>query len=348
MVAMAIMVASFRDSVTEWLGQVLPADMYLRPASSGDTVYLSPAEQALIRSTPGVRQVVFQRLQGVILDPARPGVLLQARELSAADAAERLPLVGPATAVAPGMTPIWISEAVADLYAVQPGNRLQLPVRGKSLAVQVAGIWRDYATQHGSIVMTLDDYRRLTGDQQVNNAALWLAGDAAGVQAALRSRLSHGERLEFAMPGDIRKMSLQIFDRSFAVTYLLEAVAVLVGLLGIGVSFGGQALARLREFGMLRHIGYRQRDIDRLLAVEGALLAGIGVLAGLAVGWLISRILIDVVNPQSFHWTMQTHIPWPTLLMVSALLIALSAGTAVIAGRRALSVGAVRAVKEDW
>ncbi|GAB3252353.1 ABC transporter permease [Chitinimonas naiadis] len=348
MVAMAIMVASFRDSVTDWLGQVLPADLYLRPAASGDTVFLSPAEQSLIRNTPGISRSAFQRLQVISLNPARPGVLLQAREMTRSEAAGKLPLLGLSLTPPPGAIPVWISEAVVDIYGVKPGNTLMLPIRGKQVSTWVAGIWRDYATQHGSVVMTLADYQQVTGDPQVNNAALWLDGNMDTVQAALRQRLPHGERLEFAAPGDIRKMSLQIFDRSFAITYLLEAVAILVGLMGIGVSFGGQALARLREFGMLRHIGYRQRDIDRLLAVEGALLASLGVLAGLGVGWLISRILIDVVNPQSFHWTMQTSLPAGMLLAVSTALIALSALTAVLAGRRALKVGAVRAVKEDW
>ncbi|QDQ28483.1 FtsX-like permease family protein [Chitinimonas arctica] len=350
MVAMVIMVASFRVSVVSWLDQLMPADLYLRAAAAGETAYLSPAEQARVAATAGIARYELMRLQGVILDPARPGVAVIARTMDRADAAAKLPLVGPNFAVPADRTPVWVSEAVVDLYGVRPGSPMLLPLQGKQVAVVVAGVWRDYARQHGSIMLALADYQRLTGDLRVNDVAMWLSegSSSAALQQRLRAAVAHGERLDFAERSALRRISLAIFDRSFAVTYLLEAVAILVGLLGIGVSFGGQALARLREFGMLRHIGYRQTDIDRLLALEGALLAGIGVLAGLAVGFLISRILIDVINPQSFHWTMQTHIPWPVLGGVSLALIILAALTAVLAGRKALAVGAVRAVKEDW
>jgi putative ABC transport system permease protein len=98
---------------------------------------------------------------------------------------------------------------------------------------------------------------------------------------------------------------------------------------------------------MLRHLGFRRRDVDRLLAVEGALLAVVGVAAGLALGWLISQILIRVINPQSFHWSMDATLPWATLMSVSAALVCLAALTSVFAGRQALAVGALRAVSED-
>ena len=349
MVAMVIMVASFRVSLTDWLDHLLPADLYVRSNAGGDTSYFSAGDLAAIQAAPGVGKAEFLRTRLLSLDPARPEVTLIARSLAPAEAATRLPIVGMTVPVPAGAVPVWVSEAMVDLYHAGPGQALSLPLPSGRVQVVVAGVWRDYARQHGAVTMTLADYRRLTGDATVTDAALWLRPGARGgdVQQQLRHALPSAA-LQFAEPGEIRRVSLDIFDRSFAVTYLLEAVAVIVGLMGIGVSFGGQALARLREFGMLRHLGYRKRDIDRLLALEGLVLASIGVLAGLAVGWLISRILIDVINPQSFHWTMQTHIPWTTLLMVSALLIALSAGTAVLAGRRALSVGAVRAVKEDW
>ncbi len=350
MVAMAIMVASFRVSVIDWLDHLLPADLYLRTASNGETAFLSAADQALIRATPGLTRVEFSRLQWISLDAQRPAVALVARSFDVTAADRHLPLVDTITPLPSGATPVWVSEAIVDLYGIRPGQTLALPLAGRQVPVTVAGVWRDYVRQQGSVVLTLKDYQRLTGDLNANDAALWPAPSVSAtmLEAALRRQLPRGDRLEFAERGTIRQISLTIFDRSFAVTYLLEAVAVLVGLLGIGVSFGGQALARLREFGMLRHIGYRQRDIDQLLAIEGALLASLGVAAGLVLGWLISQILIRVINPQSFHWSMQTSIPWTMLLTISAVLVGLSALTAVWAGRRALAVGAIRAVKEDW
>ena len=154
--------------------------------------------------------------------------------------------------------------------------------------------------------------------------------------------------LEVAYPGEIRALSLRIFDRTFAVTYLLEAVAVLIGLAGVAASFAALAAARRREFGMLRHLGLLRRQIGWMLAQEGALAAGVGVLGGLLAGGAIGLVLIEVVNRQSFHWSMDLHIPWLSLAVFAVGLVALAALAAVLAGRQAMRQDAVFAVREDW
>jgi hypothetical protein len=125
--------------------------------------------------------------------------------------------------------------------------------------------------------------------------------------------LPFGAALQLARPGEIRAMSLQIFDRSFAVTYLLEAIAIVIGLSGVAATFSAQTLARAREFGMLRHVGVTRGQVLGILASKAALLTVLGVACGFALGLVISLILVFVVNPQSFHWTMQLHLPWPLL-----------------------------------
>jgi putative ABC transport system permease protein len=99
---------------------------------------------------------------------------------------------------------------------------------------------------------------------------------------------------------------------------------------------------------MLRHVGVLRRQIMQMLAVEGALLGAVGAAAGCALGTAMSQVLIQVVNPQSFHWTMETRLPWTLFAALVIALIITSAGTAVLAGRGALSSAAVRAVAEDW
>ncbi len=131
-------------------------------------------------------------------------------------------------------------------------------------------------------------------------------------------------------------------------TYALEAIAIGVGLTGVAATFSAQTLARTKEFGMLRHIGVLRRQILLMLALEGALLGAVGVAAGLSLGIVMSQVLIQVVNPQSFHWTMDTRLPLGLFAGLAAALIVASAGTAVLSGRSATSAGAVRAVREDW
>lgn len=343
--AMAIMVTSFRGSVDQWLGQVLPADLYLRSGRIATGAALDEALQARVRALPGVGQVSFSRYDSLRLIAGRASVTLIARGISA-DGHE-LPLVGAASVTQEPS--LWASEAMLDLYGWRIGQQVQIPLGGRWLNRRVAGVWRDYARQSGSVLMDLEDYRSVTGDHLANDAAITLAAgaSAASVASAL-SALADTGGLEVSYPGQIRSISLRIFDRTFAVTYLLEAVAVVIGLAGVAASFAALAAARRREFGMLRHLGLTRRQIGWMLAQEGALAAAVGVGAGLALGGAIGLILIEVVNRQSFHWSMDLHFPLPSLAAFSLSLIALAALAAVVAGRAAMQQAAVLAVRDDW
>ncbi|MBK7326031.1 MAG: ABC transporter permease [Propionivibrio sp.] len=346
--AMAIMVASFRDSVDQWLHQVLPADLYLRAGTAQTSGYLDEALQARIAAVSGGGRVNFTRHDRLRLVAGQTPVALIARPVSA-DGRE-LPLVGTAVLDGSSKEPaIWISEALQDIYGWQPGQQVDLPLAGRPVRMRVAGVWRDYARQTGALMIDLADYRRLTGDQLVNDAAILLAPGVAPdqVAAALTATSSPGT-LSIAYPGEIRAISLRIFDRTFAVTYLLEAVAVIIGLAGVAASFAALAVARRREFGMLRHLGLTRRQIGWMLAQEGALAAGVGVIGGLLAGAAIGLVLIEVVNRQSFHWSMDLRIPYGSLAVFASVLIVLAALAAVAAGRQAMRQGAILAVREDW
>ncbi len=366
-VALTVMVASFRDSVTQWLDTVLPADLYVRTGSSivaADVVTLPadmPRRAALLA---GVQRAEAQRVLPLQLAAAQPAVVLIARAL--ADPAKDLPLVGdllPLPADRPtvtgssptALTPVYVSEAMVSLYGAAPGTTLNLPLGSSvSLPVFVRGVWRDYARQFGAIAMAGADYRRLTGDLRVNDLALWLQPGAnpAAVQQALRGLASElgldGGLLEFASAGEIRSLSLRIFDRSFAVTYWLQAVAIAIGLFGIAASFSAQVLARRKEFGLLAHLGLTRGQVLTVVAVEGAVWTAAGALLGLLLGLAVSVVLVKVVNPQSFHWTMDLLLPWGRLGLLCAAVVLAGTLTAWLAARSAAGRQMALVVKEDW
>ncbi|HEY9235973.1 MAG TPA: ABC transporter permease, partial [Phenylobacterium sp.] len=253
-----------------------------------------------------------------------------------------------------GAVPVYVSEPASWLYGWRVGQSIELPLgeAGASPRFFVVGVWRDYARQHGAVTLDSRDYSRLTGDQARGEASVLLdqgvSVDAAEatIREALRPELR--AHLTIAQPRALREMALRIFDRSFAVTYGLEAIAIIVGLAGVAATVSAQTLARTKEFGMLRHLGVTRGQILSMLAVEGLLLGVIGGIAGLTLGLVMGQVLIHVVNPQSFHWTMETRLPVALLSGVILALIASAAGTALLAGRRAVSADAVRAVREDW
>jgi len=345
MIAMAVMVTSFRGAVDEWLGQVLADDLYLRIDGAAG---FDPAAQAVLRATPGVASIAFSRQIPLTLAADRPPVTLIARPV-ATGGDQSLVLIEAADAVPKGRTPVWLSEPAARIYGLRVGDAVTLPIAGR---YAVAGIWRDYARQQGAIVIRDTDYTRATGDSTRTEAAITLAGGAATqtVQQALvrRSPRDLRSRISIARPATLRRYALELFDRSFAVTYLLEGVAILVGLAGVAATMSAQTIARTREFGMLRHIGVSKRQIVAMLASEGGLLGFVGGIAGILLGGIMAQVLVHVINPQSFNWTMATRVPWGIVASVAAALVVAAAGTATIAGRRAIAADAVRMVREDW
>jgi putative ABC transport system permease protein len=215
--------------------------------------------------------------------------------------------------------------------------------------VRVAAVIRDFARTWGSVVMPLDDFRRITGDTRASEMALHLAAgvDAARAEAAIRTALPEAKGLAFEEAGTLRRRSLEIFDRTFAVTYALEAIAIAIGLAGITASFAALAWSRRREFGVLRFLGLRRRDILRLLALEGAAAGALGAAIGLASGIMTSFVLVRVVNRQSFHWSLAVHWPLGALAALIAAIVALCAIGARASGTFAVRGEALAAVKDD-
>ena len=353
-VALTVMVTSFRGGVAAWLDQVLPADLYARSAggsAASDQAWLDPALVDAVAALPGVQRVMASRVRSLQLAPDRPAVVLLARPL--AQPAQDLPLLAPPLPPRAGETGVYLSEAAASLYDRQPGQTISLPIGrepGSRSDARVLGVWRDYARQFGAIAIDSAAYRVLTGDERINDLALWFApgADTRQVQQQLRHLGGETGLLEFAATPELRKLSLAIFDRSFAVTYYLQAVAIAIGLVGIAASMSAQVLARRKEFGLLSHLGLTRSQIIGVVAGEGTAWLAAGALIGLALGLAVSVVLVHVVNPQSFHWTMQLLLPWGELLALCAAVLAAGIGTAAYSARAAASRAALLSVKEDW
>jgi len=390
------MVASFRDSVISWLDRILPADLYVRSAAgmgASDTVYFSPEFVLAASQLQGVTKLQPQRMVPLSLQASLPAVALLARDLG--DPAQSLPLLDAPLPVPAGMVGVYVSQAMVDLHGAQAGQTLPIlskafrPLaligKGQEAVFYVAGVWRDYARQSGSIAIDLTDFQRLTGDRRANDLALWLdnptdtealrkelqalaanesgqAGEqtsgqtsapanappARGNTIAGEAGPSVGGLLEFGTSAQIRAISLKIFDRSFAVTYWLQSVAIAIGLFGIAASFSAQVLSRRKEFGLLAHLGLTRRQILTVVALEGTAWTTLGAIAGLGLGLVVAVVLVHVVNPQSFHWTMDLMLPWQKLLTLCLAVVAAGTVTAWLAARAAAGKDAVLAVKEDW
>ena len=349
MVSMAIMVHSFRDSFEVWLTKLLPADLQMRLPPGNDSATWSDEDQQFIASLPGVVQTDFRRSLLLYLDADREPVTLLARDMQSRPPQDVLPMVASDARVS-ARDAVWVSEAAQDKFGFKMGQPLSLPIGGSIQRFVIAGVWRDYARTNGALVVSRQRYIAMTGDRSANEGAIWMAPGAnvAQIQTAIRDRFGATSALEMMRSSEVRDRSLVVFDRAFAVTYALEALAVIIGLAGISVAASFTAITRRVEFGMLRHIGLRRGQVVQMLATEGIATAILGTVYGLALGFVLSLVLIFVINRQSFNWSIDLSIPVLQLVIFAAALTVAAAATAIISGRAALGVDAVRAVREDW
>ena len=359
-VAMVVMVSSFRDSVTLWLDQVLPADLYASLDKANKNA--SEAEthiQTTLLTLDGIERVSFTLQQAVLFRPDRPEVALIARPVPPGQAADVLPITGQVFAQSLGSTTnplpeVFVSEAMTDLYDWRHGQVHSLPMAGLpngQLSVFVAGVFRDYGRQHGSIVIDSSVYQSLANDKRHTGLAIWLSPQAnpAAVLDRLRAAVPAYAELQFRSSTDLRALSLTIFDRSFALTYALEVAALLVALFSVAAGFAGQALLRQKEYALMHHLGQSTGQRVRWITAESGLLLVLAAGWGTVLGLLMSQILIHRVNPQSFHWTMQTSLPTVAMIVLMLSIVLLGIVAAVWASQRNLKPDQLAlSLREDW
>lgn len=360
-VALTVMVTSFRTSVSQWLETVVPAPLYVRAAglrAGDDAAIFGSGEMMAISRLPDIERLQAQRVSSLRLSATQAAITLIARPLGT-DPEQVLPMVTTPAKVSPDTPsqgiPVYVSEAVEALYGVHQGS--EWPALANAMKADgqppprfvVAGVWRDYVRQFGAVAIDSADYARLTGDARTSDLAIWPRPDAdlARLQQQITATMPQAA-LEFTTSRAIRARSLAIFDRTFAVTYWLQMVAIGIGLFGVAASFSAQVLARRKEFGLLAHLGFTRAQILGVVAAEGAAWTAVGAVAGTGLGVAVAAVLIHVVNPQSFHWTMDLRLPWSRLVLLAAALVASGTLTAWIAGRAAAGRSAILAVKEDW
>ena len=354
-VAMMVMVSSFRTSVSDWLGMVLPADLYTSSQAMVDQPGLDANVQSLIAAVPQVLKVETSRQRNLRLAYDRPEVTLIAKPLNLQNPIQSVALVGLAKLPpeeGQSRVVVFGSEAMADVYGWRVGEVASLPLTAQGQqSVWVGGLFRDYGRQHGTVVMSTPDYERLTGDLSRSSVSVWLANgaDPAKVMAQIQSLGPELAQLKWITASDIRQLSLKIFDRSFAMTYALEAAALFVALFSVAAGVTGQLILRRREFGVLSHLGMSAPDRWRLVSLEVGLLLLVAVVWATFLGILMSQILIHKVNPESFHWTMSTHFALGQWALISGLLLAIGVLTARWAARQGLDPRRLaESLRADW
>jgi len=329
MTAVGIMVGSFRQSVVLWMSDQLPADLYLRPAGSPaadrhPTISLGLAEE--IAKLAGV--VAVERLRAYEIRYQEMPATLASADLNVLDVIRWYPhsefLSGRARQqVLPELrhsNAVVVSEPFSYKHHVKAGDFITLSLGETQASFRVADVYYDYSSERGSILMDRDIMLQYLPDPAPSNLAIYLSSDAqlAMVRAEIE-KATAGHRVLMFSNRDLRAEAIRIFDRTFAITYALEAVAVIVAVMGIAGALLALVIDRRRELGLLRFLGAAGGQVRKLILVEAGLLGLLANLAGIALGFALSLILIFVINKQSFGWTIRFH--WPVEILLGALTV---------------------------
>ena len=343
MIGVAVMVRSFRDTVEVWVDETVMADLIVAPQSWLQGKQAGQASRAL----PGTWRSTLSAIDGiaavdtlreVYVDVAGQPVALVSRDLRLhAQRSRYLMLHGDSSAAlqrAAETGGVLLSEVLANRLRLREGDKVTITTPAGPTAVSVEGIFYDYATDGGKMVMDRTWYQRQWHDDRVTVFSIYLAAgaDAEHVRQSIVTQVAGLDGVTVPplviRNHELRQEILEIFDRSFVLTYVLEAIAVLVAMLGIVNTLVTAVLERRREFATLRAIGASTRQVERLVLWEAAYLGLIGAVLGVVGGLLLALVLIHVINKQSFGWTIQMTVPGGVILQA----VGLALTAALVAG----------------
>ncbi len=330
LVAIAVMIGSFRETVIYWVAQTLRADLFIATARRSNLdaqATISPSLEQAIAGDPDVDGVdrfralsVTFRDRLIVLGSGDFRVLLDHGAL-----VFKAPADGPgALASAIARDAVVVSESLSLRFGVQVGDRIDVPTPAGPRPFQVAAVYYDYSTDRGVVVMDRATFLRHFGDQRPTSLSVYLraGADAETVRARLMAQLAPTHRVFIHTNTTLRSEVLRIFDATFAITYGLEAVAIIVAVLGVTGTLVTLILERRRELATLRLVGADLRQIRKMIMIEAGMLGAVSQAFGIVAGLALSVVLIYVINVQSFGWTIQFHIPAAFLLQAMAVVLA--------------------------
>lgn len=335
MTAVGIMVGSFRETVVTWMNNALPADLYIRPAGSPATDHhpvLSLDLADKISQLRGVAAVDRLRAYEISYD----GLPVT---LASLDIRGRIRAGGsnffsgrPESEVFTELqkeNAVVVSEPFTSKHHVKTGDFITLSLGEARPRLRIADVYYDYSSERGNILIDRETLLKYLPDPAPSNLAIFVSPgvDPETVRQDILQATSDYRILIFS-DREIRGQAIRVFDRTFAITYALEAVAVMVAVMGIAGALLALVIDRRRELGLLRFLGASAGQIRKLILVEAGLLGLLANIAGFVLGTLLSLILVFVINKQSFGWTIRFH--WPVAVLLGALSVVYAA--TVLAG----------------
>lgn len=354
LISISIMILSFRKTVDLWVEQSINGDVFIFPGSYSITGYsaLLPIEVSrALPSLPGVKavdsfralEVQFQG-QPALIASVDGEVFLNMKVIRFTQGNPRSILQQFAAGQA-----ILVTESFSLRHRVKAGDRLKLNTPQGEKEFLISGVFYDYSSDWGMILFEKKIFQSLWNDETLHSAGIYLKEGVSqeDFKEILRERYSKPYRLFVVSHRELRKEVLKIFDQTFAITYALEFIAIIVAILGIINSLNALIIERQRDIGIIRAVGAFRRQIEKTTLIEAGMIGFFSHILGLLCGFLLSLLLIYVINKQSFGWTIQFSVPLWSLIESWLIVMFTSIVAGFIPARRAAKMNVVESLRME-
>ena len=350
-IGLTVMIFSFRNTVTMWINETLVADLFVAPAANevvGPSSFMPPDAVEFWRTHPAVAEIdTFREVElpfrgeeiAIAVIRGSGQRRLQFLHGDSADIFRRFH----------DEQCVLVSEPFARHHHVQDGEMLELPTPAGTEQFVIAGTFYDYTRDRGVAYMSAKNFQRLWNDDRVNSVAIYLRDAASADRLTQQFRQNFSRAGEFAIFSNrsLRTRVFEIFDQTFAVTYVLRAIAVIVALVGIFLSLSTLVIERNRELAVMRVIGAGANQIRTMLFWEAGFIGALAAAVGLVSGICLSLVLTGVINRAFFGWTIQPAFPWTSLFLTPVWIIAAAIAAAVVPAWRAGRTALAEAVRSE-
>ncbi|MGH8094045.1 MAG: FtsX-like permease family protein [Chthoniobacterales bacterium] len=350
-VGVAVMIFSFRKTVGDWVGQTLVADLFIGPAANeiaGPTSFVPPTAIEYLRKNPQVEEVDTYRGVELPFGDQTIGVAVITGR-----SRRNLPFLhGSYDEIIRRFYSeqcVLISQSFARRFHVAEGKMLRLPTPEGMKDFPIAGVFYDYTSDRGVVFLSAKNFEKFWHDDRVNSVALYLKAKGKPKEVAKDFRQHFSRDGEFVIYSNrlLRTRIFEIFDQTFAVTYVLRTIAVLVAVIGIFLGLTTLVTERSRELGVLRSIGASAAQIRRMLLWESGMIGLLATVLGVASGLCLSLVLTGVINRAFFGWTVQLAFPWWSLAWTPLWIIAAAVAAGWIPAWRAGRLDIAEAVRSE-
>jgi putative ABC transport system permease protein len=350
-IGVSVMIFSFRQTVGTWIEQTLIADLFITPASNeiaGPSSFISADAIAFLKSHSDVAAVDTVRQIEV---PFR-GESIALGVIGGSDRRNLRFIHGERAHIMNRFYReqcVLVSESFSRRFRIREGAVIQLATPQGVRDFEIAGVFIDYTRDRGLMFISAAHFHPLWNDDRINSVAVYLKHpeSADTVIEAFRNQFSRAGEFAIYPNHTLRDRIFEVFDQTFAVTYVLRTIAIIVAIVGIVLSFTILVTERSREFGVLRAVGASALQIKRILVWESAMLGLLASGLGLAAGVCLSVVLTGVINRAFFGWTIDLAFPWPALLQMPVWIVFVSIVAGWLPAQRAGRLVIAEAVRSE-